>query len=130
MTTLRPMTDTDAPAVLAIYAEGIATGHASFENSAPDWVHFDDSKLAAPRLVAVDDAGLVIGWAALSPVSSRCVYGGVGEVSVYVAEAGRGQGVGRVLLAGLVEVSESAGRRPVDADGRDLRREYSIDPTA
>ncbi|WP_417486374.1 GNAT family N-acetyltransferase [Maricaulis sp.] len=109
MTTLRTMTPADAPDVLAIYAEGIATGHATFESAAPDWVHFDDGKLAAPRLVAVDGDGVVTGWAALSPVSSRCVYGGVGEVSVYVAEAARGQGLGRTLLEALIEASEAEG---------------------
>ncbi|OLF73164.1 phosphinothricin acetyltransferase [Maricaulis sp. W15] len=109
MTTLRTMTPADAADVLAIYAEGIATGHASFESAAPDWVHFDDSKLAAPRLVALDADGAVTGWAALSPVSSRCVYGGVGEVSVYVAEAARGQGLGRTLLQALIEASEAEG---------------------
>ncbi|WP_323761442.1 GNAT family N-acetyltransferase [Maricaulis sp.] len=109
MTTLRPMTPADAPDVLAIYAEGIATGHATFESAAPDWVHFDDSKLAAPRLVSADGAGLVTGWAALSPVSSRCVYGGVGEVSVYVAEFARGQGLGRTLLQALIDGSEAEG---------------------
>jgi len=109
MTTLRPMTPADAPDVLAIYAEGIATGHATFESAAPDWVHFDGGKLAAPRLVSLDADGGVTGWAALSPVSSRCVYGGVGEVSVYVAEAARGKGLGRVLLQALVEASEAAG---------------------
>jgi len=103
------MTPADAPAVLAIYAGGIATGHATFESAAPDWVHFDDSKLAAPRLVAVDGEGAIAGWAALSPVSSRCVYGGVGEVSVYVAASARGQGLGRVLLEALVLASEAEG---------------------
>jgi L-amino acid N-acyltransferase YncA len=109
MTKLRPMTPTDAPAVLAIYAEGIATGHATFESAAPDWVHFDEGKLAAPRLVSLDGEGGVTGWAALSPVSSRCVYGGVGEVSVYVAEAARGKGLGRILLQALVDGSEAEG---------------------
>ena len=70
MTKLRPMTPTDAPAVLAIYAEGIATGHATFESAAPDWVHFDEGKLAAPRLVSLDGEGGVTGWAALCSKSS------------------------------------------------------------
>lgn len=109
LTKLRTMTSADAPAVLAIYAEGIATGHATFESAAPDWAHFDESKLPAPRLVALDDEGGVTGWAALSPVSSRCVYGGVGEVSVYVAETARGQGLGRTLLRALIEGSEAEG---------------------
>ncbi|WP_421922783.1 GNAT family N-acetyltransferase [Maricaulis maris] len=103
------MTAADAPAVLAIYAEGIATGHATFESTAPDWQHYDESKLAVPRLVSLDADGGVIGWAALSPVSSRCVYGGVGEVSVYVAEAARGRGLGLALLEALVVASEAEG---------------------
>lgn len=109
MTSIRTMMPADVSAVLAIYAEGIATGHATFESTAPDWAQFDESKLAAPRLVSMDADGRVTGWAALSPVSSRCVYGGVGEISVYVAEAARGQGLGRVLLEALVLASEAEG---------------------
>ncbi|WP_295693500.1 GNAT family N-acetyltransferase [uncultured Maricaulis sp.] len=109
MISIRTMMPADVSAVLAIYAEGIATGHATFESTAPDWAHFDESKLAAPRLVSLDADGGVTGWAALSPVSSRCVYGGVGEVSVYVAEAARGQGLGRALLEALVVASEAEG---------------------
>ena len=102
------MRETDAEAVLAIYAEGIATGHATFESEPPDWAGFDAGKLAAPRLVAEDD-GTLLGWAALSPVSDRCVYGGIGEVTVYVGEAARGRGVGKALLEAMVEASEAAG---------------------
>ncbi len=109
MTELRPMIPADAPAILAIYGEGIATGHATFESAAPDWAHFDAGKLTAPRLVSLDDDGALTGWAALSPASSRCVYGGVGEVSVYVADAARGQGIGRALLTGLIKASEAEG---------------------
>ena len=109
MTIIRPMTALDADAVLAIYQDGIDTGHASFDQSAPDWVHFDDSKLESPRLVAEGADGRVCGWAVLSPVSSRCVYGGVAESSVYVAANARGRGVGKALLDGMVEASESEG---------------------
>lgn len=108
MTLIRAMTANDADAVLAIYREGIATGHATFESEAPDWTHFDEGKLAAPRLVAELD-GAVTGWAVLSPTSSRCVYGGVGEVTVYVAASARGRGVGRSLLEALVQASEKEG---------------------
>lgn len=108
MPTLRPMKAPDAAAVLAIYGEGIATGHATFESHVPDWAHFDAGKMASPRLVA-ELNGQVAGWAALSPVSSRCVYGGVGEVSVYVAGAARGRGIGRALLEALVAASEAEG---------------------
>ena len=94
--------------VRSIYLEGIATGHATFETDAPPWEAWDAGHLQKPRLVA--RAGdEILGWAALSPVSSRCVYGGVAEVSVYVGEEGRGRGVGRALLEALVGESEQAG---------------------
>lgn len=95
--------------VRAIYLEGIATGVATFETSAPSWEKWDAGHLRKPRLVARDETGAVLGWAALSSVSDRCVYGGVAEVSVYVGERGRGRGVGRALLDALVEASEQNG---------------------
>lgn len=98
----------DWEAVRAIYSEGIATGDATFEREAPSWEHWDASHLKEARLVARAGQRLT-GWAALSPVSSRCVYAGVAEVSVYVCAASRGEGVGRALLAALVEASERAG---------------------
>lgn len=94
--------------VRSIYLEGIATGHATFETDAPSWDEWDAVHLRGVRLVArVKDS--VLGWAALSPVSSRRVYSGVAEVSVYVGELGRGQGIGRALLEALVEESERNG---------------------
>jgi L-amino acid N-acyltransferase YncA/predicted DNA-binding transcriptional regulator YafY len=105
---VRAMTAGDAPAVLAIYAEGIATGHATFESQAPAWEAWDAAHLRECRLVAVD-AGGVVGWAALSPISDRCAYEGVAEVSVYVAAAARGRGIGGLLLRELVLDSERAG---------------------
>jgi L-amino acid N-acyltransferase YncA len=102
------MTAEDWANVRAIYLEGIATGHATFEKSAPEWPAWDAAHLKACRFVA-RAGGEVLGWAALSPVSGRCVYAGVVEVSVYVAERARGQGVGLKLLAALVEASESEG---------------------
>jgi len=98
------------PAVRAIYAEGLATGQATFTTEPPTWAEWDASHLPTGRLVAAGDgAELLLGWVALSPVSGRCVYGGVAEVSVYVAAAARGQGVGRQLLAALVAASEQNG---------------------
>lgn len=94
--------------VARIYAEGIATGNATFETEVPSWEQWDASHLADHRLVALR-AGEVAGWAALSPVSDRCVYGGVAEESVYVAGEARGQGVGRELLEALIAGSEAAG---------------------
>jgi L-amino acid N-acyltransferase YncA len=106
---LLPMTAAHWPEVRAIYEAGIATGNATFETQAPDWEAWDRAHLAHSRLVAVDEAGTVRGWAALSPVSSRCVYGGVAEISVYIAAEARGQGLGRELLQGLIADSEAHG---------------------
>lgn len=103
-----PMIPAHWNAVRAIYEEGIATGNATFETSAPDWVEWDATHRPDCRLVACLD-GKVIGWAALSPVSSRCVYAGVAEESIYVAASARGRGVGRQLLMALIEESERAG---------------------
>lgn len=95
--------------VARIYGEGIASGDATFETAVPDWPVWNEGHLPYGRLVARNEAGEIIGWAALSPVSGRCVYGGVAEVSVYVAAAARGQGVGYGLLAALVAASEENG---------------------
>ena len=108
MRTLRPLVATDWPAVRAIYAAGIAGGRATFETAPPTWERWDAAHLAHARLVAVLE-GDVVGWAALSGVSGRCVYAGVGEVSVYVDPAAQGRGVGRALLQGLVDAAEAAG---------------------
>ena len=108
----RPMEQADGHAVLAIYAEGIAGPNATFETTAPEWDDWDRAHLAALRFVAVDpDAPErdIVGWAAASPVSERCVYAGVAEVSVYVAGRARGRGVGGALLGALVTASESSG---------------------
>ena len=96
------------PAVREIYLQGIRSGNATFELEAPEWEQWDRSHLQNCRLVARDDE-TILGWAALSPVSSRCVYGGVAEVSVYVAEDQRGRGVGRRLLEALITASEREG---------------------
>jgi L-amino acid N-acyltransferase YncA len=104
------MRDEDWEQVRAIYLEGIATGQATFETAAPSWERWNAAHLRECRLVARrSDDHTVVGWAALSPVSDRCVYVGVAEVSVYVGEQGRGQGTGCALLAALVEASEKRG---------------------
>ena len=105
---LEEMKPNEWPAVRAIYLEGIATGDATFETEAPDWERWDQNHLPSPRLVA-KEGDRFLGWAALSPVSGRCVYGGVAEVSVYVTAAARGQRVCKALLAELVARSEAAG---------------------
>jgi L-amino acid N-acyltransferase YncA len=105
---IRSMTAADWPAVEAIYAEGIATGDATFETAPPSWEEFDAGRLAEQRIVAVDD-GAIVGWAALSPTSSRACYAGVVEHSVYVAERARGRGVGRALMEALVLRADEGG---------------------
>lgn len=102
------MRPADWPEVRRIYAEGISTGHATFEAEPPAWDAWDAGHRPDCRLV-VRDGDSLLGWAALAPVSGRCVYGGVAEVSVYVAQAARGRGVGRRLLGALIEESERQG---------------------
>ncbi len=112
MVELRTMLASDYPAVAAIFRAGIEAGDSTFETDAPDWPAWDAGHLAAPRLVAelAGPTGLaVVGWAALSPTSDRCVYGGVAEVSVYVDPAHHRRGVGRALLAAVIEHSEAGG---------------------
>ena len=94
--------------VARIYAEGIATRLATFETEVPSWQAWDRAHLPGHRFMARED-GRAAGWAALAPVSSRCVYAGVAEVSVYVAAAARGRGVGTALLSALVASSETGG---------------------
>ncbi len=102
------MTSDDWGQVRSIYLEGIATGHSTFEADAPDWEKWNSDHLPEPRLVA--RAGeRVLGWAALSPVSGRCVYSGVAEVSLYVGAQYRSEGIGSALLAALIDASERAG---------------------
>jgi L-amino acid N-acyltransferase YncA len=106
---LEPMRPEDWPAVRAIYEAGIATGDATFETTAPEWPAWDGAHLPDHRLVARDDAGQVVGWAALASVSDRCAYAGVVENSIYVAPDAHGRGVGRALLAAVVGSAEQAG---------------------
>ena len=105
---IEDMQDGDWPGVRDIYAEGIASGIATFEKDLPDneaWdaLHIDECRLVAKK------GNLVVGWAALSPVSSRRVYKGVAEVSVYVGKSYRGDGVGKKLLIALIKASEEIG---------------------
>lgn len=117
-----PMSPDLWPAVREIYAQGIATGEATFESEVPDWEKWDSSHRRDCRLVALKPLDeetaetqvpmgrvTVLGWAALTPVSSRCVYRGVAEVSVYVAATARGHGAGKALLRALIEESEANG---------------------
>ena len=110
---IHPMTPEDWPEVRRIYIEGISTGNATFETEAPSWEKWNTGHIADCRLVAHDGEGRddaqLLGWAALSPISSRGVYRGVTEVSVYVAGSARGKGVGKALLRALIESSEQCG---------------------
>ena len=106
--TIRNMDAADWPTVCAIYEAGIATGQATFETCAPTWQHWDQTHLVEHRLIASVNSE-VAGWAALSPVSDRCVYGGVGENSIYIGPEHRDRGVGRTLLTALITSSELAG---------------------
>lgn len=105
---IRTMVAEDWHAVRSIYGEGISTGNATFETELPGWEKWDTGHRRNCRLVAVD-ANEILGWAALSSVSAREVYSGVAEVSVYVAAAARGLGIGKALLQALVKESEANG---------------------
>ena len=107
--TIRQMRPSDADPVLAIYQAGLDGGHASFETVAPTWAVFDAGKLSDHRFVAVDGEDTALGWVAVSPTSSRAVYAGVVEHSVYVDPAAQGRGAGRLLLAALIASTEAAG---------------------
>ncbi|MCF0041514.1 GNAT family N-acetyltransferase [Dyadobacter fanqingshengii] len=105
---IRTLTVSDWPAIKEIYQQGINTGNATYETQAPEVEELKGKFLSEPQLVA-DDNGQVIGWAMLSAVSSRCVYGGVAETSIYVHSGYQGEGVGRTLLSTLVPLSEQLG---------------------
>jgi L-amino acid N-acyltransferase YncA len=106
---IRPMTANDWPMVSRIYEEGMRTGQATLETQLPSWEHWDKNHVTYGRIVACNLEGQIMGWAALSPVSGRCVYAGVNEVSVYIGESYRRQGVGKRLLTNLIHASEENG---------------------
>jgi L-amino acid N-acyltransferase YncA len=108
VTSVRALADPDWPAVLRIYAESVANGNAPFETEVPRVDVLDARWLPAHRWVA-DIAGIVVGWAAASPVSTRSCYAGVAETAVHVTEQFRGRGVGRALLQRLVSAADAAG---------------------
>ncbi|RYF89699.1 MAG: N-acetyltransferase family protein [Chitinophagaceae bacterium] len=93
------------PIIAAIYLQGIATGNATFQTEAPDWEDWDNSHISHSRIAVIVNK-MIAGWAALTPVSNRCVYAGVAEVSVYVGSGYRGKGLGKILLEELIKESE------------------------
>ena len=105
---VRDLRPTDWSEVSRIYAEGIATGNATFETEVPSWEAWDTAHLPEHRFVAMRD-GCVLGWIALAPVSPRACYAGVAEVSAYVAAEARGSGIGKELLAAVISSSERGG---------------------
>lgn len=105
---LKKMESYDWPAVKEIYLQGIATGQATFQTNAPSWDEWDQSHLKHSRFVAQIN-NQIVGWTALSSVSSRCVYAGVAEVSIYISEEYRGLKVGTFLMEALVKSSEEQG---------------------
>ena len=106
MIKLEKMQPADWHFVKQIYEEGISTGNATFQTSAPEWDEWNSSHLEHSRVVAKEGDN-ILGWAALTPVSGRCVYAGVAEVSVYVSDKARGKGLGKQLLQKLIEESEA-----------------------
>lgn len=102
---IQTLTETHYPDLKRIYLEGIATGNATFETEAPTWEKWDSGHTRHSRFIAIEN-GKVLGWAALSPVSGRCVYAGVAEVSVYIGTAHRGKGIGAILMEHLIKSSE------------------------
>jgi phosphinothricin acetyltransferase len=106
MINIREFKEPDFNSVKEIYQQGIDTGNATFQETAKSWLEWNNSMLPACRIVAVENNDIV-GWAALSPVSSRSVYSGVAEVSVYVANESFGKGIGKTLLTHLIGESEA-----------------------
>jgi L-amino acid N-acyltransferase YncA len=94
------------PEIKQIYLDGIASGHATFQTEAPEWAEWDKEHFTHSRL-AVTENGIITGWAALTPVSGRCVYAGLAELSVYVHKDHRGKGIGNILMEELIKTSEA-----------------------
>ena len=105
---IEEMTNGDWEQVAKIYLEGINTGRATFQTEVPNWENWNKGHINSCRLVA-RLGNKVLGWVALSPTSSRCVYAGVAEVSIYIGEEYRGKGIGTALLTNLIKISEENG---------------------
>lgn len=105
---LRKLTASDWTSVAEIYKQGIETGNATFQQAIPSWDEWNKAHISTCRLIIEVD-NEVAGWAALSAVSSRPVYAGIAEVSVYVGSKYRGQQIGTKLLEAIISESESKG---------------------
>lgn len=105
---IKPITKDNFSEVIEIYKQGLATNIATFQNDSPQWEEWDKGHLDFCR-ISIYDNDKMVGWASLTPVSSRCVYAGVAEVSIYIAQDERGKGVGKTLLAELIQQSEENG---------------------
>lgn len=103
-----PILPSDWEEVRSVYIEGIKTGRATFQNEAPSWEDWNEAHLETCRFAAKAD-GRFFGWIALSPVSSRCCYKGVAEVSIYIRSEGRGHGIGTALMNAVIAASEKQG---------------------
>jgi len=106
---VREMKKNDWEDVSRIYSEGIETKTATFQKNVPNYAQWNREHLTACRFVAINTHGRVVGWAALTPVSTRCVYQGVAEVSVYVTTHANGVGIGKALLLKLIDASSQNG---------------------
>ncbi|WP_267406539.1 MULTISPECIES: GNAT family N-acetyltransferase [unclassified Chryseobacterium] len=105
---IKPITNDNFSEVIEIYNQGLSTNIATFQNDSAQWEEWDKGHLDFCR-IGIYENGKIIGWASLTPVSSRCVYAGVAEVSIYIAQDERGKGVGKTLLAELIQQSEENG---------------------
>jgi len=106
---IRDMKEEDYIFVSEIYSQGIKTKCATFQTEIPSYEDWDKAHLKYCRLVAVNEENTILGWAALSPTSSRCVYKGVAEVSVYISEEFRGRKIGSILMNDIIDRSETFG---------------------
>lgn len=102
------MTQSDWEQAANIYLEGINTGKATFQTEVPTFENWNNSHISSCRLVVRSDNN-ILGWGALSLTSSRCVYAGVAEVSIYIGEKYKEQGIGTFLLTNLIKLSEEEG---------------------
>jgi phosphinothricin acetyltransferase len=106
MIIIEPLLPVHGNAVLRIYGEGVQTGNATFNTIVPGWEEWNGNHHLHTRFVAVEDSE-VLGWVALSPVSSRACYSGVAEFSIYIAGAYRGKGIANLLMQAMIKESEA-----------------------